>query len=87
VWQRPGQELGEEAWIDEAIAPHQQEIAWHSQEGLQLERQGHCIMGHHMYNDIVGETGLLHGRRYGGHSIEVECTDAVFVEFFDVSHC
>jgi hypothetical protein len=87
VWRSPGEQFGEEAWVDETIAPYQQQIAWDSQQCPQLGRQSCSVMGHHMQDDIVRQTSLLNGRWYGGHPTEVELANTVFIEFFDVSHC
>jgi hypothetical protein len=79
-------QFGEEAWVDEAIAPHQQEIVRDSQQRPQLGRQSFSVMRHHMQDDIVRQTSLLNSRWYGGHPTEVELANTVFIEFFEC-HC
>jgi hypothetical protein len=87
MWGSSRQQCREEAWINEAIAPHEQHFAWHGQEGSQVVWQSIYALGCYMEDDIVRQTHLLECGWYGPHPTEVEFANTVFVEFFDVSSC
>jgi hypothetical protein len=44
-------------------------------------------MGHYRQDDIGRQTSLLKCGWYGAHPAEVELTDTVLVEFFDMPNC
>src|SRR5262245_53937574 len=87
MWGRSCQQCSKKTWIDEAIASHEQQIAWHRQECSQLVWQSVWAMGHDIQDDIIRQTRLLECGWYGAHPIEVELADTVFVEFFNMPNC
>jgi hypothetical protein len=84
VWGRAREQCRKEAWIDEAIAPHEQHIAWHRQESSQLVWQSAWPRRYDIQDDIIRQTSLLECAWYSAHPIEIELADTEFVEFFDM---